>query len=152
MKKIVKMLVVMTFIATLVSCMETFNATETLQVDENRNAIYQEIISNPIQFTNFISESQKSEEAKKILIKSNIVKMEPGDIKMIMDKNPEMIQMMQSERLDQMMASKEGCKLLMDEIYKNKIMKKEMEAKMLQMMDENPEMIKKIKGKIKNIR
>ena len=59
MKTIVKILLVIVLIGTAVSCKTTFNATETMQVDENRNAIYQEIISNPIQFTNFISEAQK---------------------------------------------------------------------------------------------
>jgi hypothetical protein len=149
MKTIVKTLLIMAFIFTMVSCMETFNATETLQVDENRNAIYQEIISNPIQFTNFVSAAQKSEESKKILMKSHIVKMQ-SHMQMMMDKNTEMMQMMESKILGKMMASEEGCKLLMDEIYKNKRMKKEVEAKILQIMDENPEMMEKIKVKMKN--
>jgi hypothetical protein len=158
MKTIVKTLIVMALIGTVISCKTTFNATETLQVDENRNAIYQEIISNPVQFTNFISEAQKSEEAKKILMKAQMEKMESGDMKMMMEKNPEMkakmqshmqmmmeknpemMQKMQSKMLDKMMESEEGRKMLMDEIHKNKMMKKEMKAKMMQMMDENPEM------------
>jgi hypothetical protein len=145
MKTIVKTLMIMAFIATVVGCMGTFNDTETLQVDKDRNAIYQEIISNPIEFTNFISATQKNVESKKILMKSRIVKMQ-SHMKMMMDKNTEMTQMMESKILSKMMASKEGCKLLMDEIYKNKMMRKEVEAKMLQIMDENPEMMKKIKG------
>jgi len=179
----VKLLLAIGLVGTMVSCKSTFNATETLQVDENRNAIYQEIISNPIQFSNFISEAQKSEEAKKILMKAHMEKMESGDMKMMMDKNPEMkakmqshmqmmmeknpemMQKMQSKMLDKMMESEEGRKMLMDEIHKNKMMKKEMKARMMQMMDEspemmeemmqkmmekNPEMMKKMKGKMKN--
>ena len=158
MKTIVKTLMVMTLIGTVVSCKTTFNANETLQVDENRNAIYQEIISNPIQFTNFISEAQKNEAAKNILMKAQMEQMESGDMKMMMDKkpemkakmqshmqmmmdkNPEMMQKMQSKTLDKMMGSEEGRKMLMDEIHKNKMMKKEIKARMMQMMDENPEM------------
>lgn len=179
MKTIVKTLLVITLIGTVVSCKSAFNATETMQVDENRSAIYQEIISNPIQFTNFISEAEKSEEAKKILMKAHMEKMESGDMKMMMDKNPEMkakmqshmqmmmeknpemMQKMQSKMLNKMMESEEGRKMLMDEIHKNKMMKKEMKTKMMQMMDENPEMMeemmqkkpemmKKMKGEMKN--
>ena len=166
MKTIVKILLVIVLIGTAVSCKTTFNATETLQVDENRNAIYQEIISNPIQFTNFISEAQKSEEAKKLLMKAHMEKMESGDMKMMMEKNPEMKekmeshmqmmmeknpemkQKMQSKMLDKMMASEEGRKMLMDEIHKNDMMKKDMKAKMMKMMDENPEMMEEMMKKM----
>ncbi len=154
----VKILMVIGLVGTMISCKSTFNATETLQVEENKNAIYQEIISNPIQLTNFISEAQKNEEAKKILMKAHMEQMESGNMKMMMEKNPEMkekmqshmqmmmeknpemMQKMQSKMLDKMMESEKGRKMLMDEIHKNKMMKKEMKGKMMQMMDENPEM------------
>src|SRR5680860_3313 len=61
MKTIVKTLMAIGLVGTLASCKSTFNATETLQDEESRNAIYQEIISKPVQFTNFISEAQKNE-------------------------------------------------------------------------------------------
>jgi hypothetical protein len=165
MKTIVKTLLVIVLIGTVVSCKSAFNATETLQVDENRNAIYQEIISDPIQFTNFISEAQKSEATKKILMKAHMEQMESGNMKMMMDKNsemkskmeshmqmmmeknPEMMQKMQSKMLNKMMESEEGRKMLMDEIHKNKMMKKGMQAKMMQMMDENPEMMEEMMKK-----
>ncbi len=79
-------------VGTIISCKSTFNATETMQVEENRNAIYQEIISNPVQFTNFIRKAQKNDEAKKIMMKDQ---MESGNMKMMMDKNPEMKEKMQ---------------------------------------------------------
>lgn len=164
MKTVVKTLMVFALIGTLVGCKSTFNATETMQVDENRNAIYQEIISNPVQFNNFISEAQKNEEAKKMLMKAHMEQMESGDMKMdknpemkekmqthmqmMMEKNPEMMEKMQSKMLDKMMASEEGRNMLMDEIHKNKIMKKEMKAKMMQMMDENPEMMEEMMQKM----
>jgi hypothetical protein len=168
----VKLLLAIGLVGTMVSCKSTFNATETLQADENRNAIYQEIISNPVQFTNFIGEAQKNEVAKKMLMKAQMEQMESGDMnmmmeknpemktkmeshmQMMMDKNPEMMQKMQSKMLDKMTASEEGRNMLMDQIHKNKMMKKEMKAKMMQMMEESPEMMeemmKKMKGKMKN--
>ena len=91
MKTIVKTLLVIALFGTVVSCKSAFNATETLQVDENRNAIYQEIISNPIQFGNFISEAEKSKEAKKILMKAHMEQMESGDMKMMMKHNQRLI-------------------------------------------------------------
>jgi len=179
MKTTVKILMTIGLVGTMLSCKSSFNATETMQVTENRNAIYQEIIENPVQLTNFISEAQKNEEAKKILMKAHIEQMESGNMKMMMDKNPEMkekmqsnmqkmmdqnpemMQKMQSKMLDKMMESEKGRKMLMDDIHNNKTMKKEMKAKMMQMMDENPEMMqkmmkknpemmKKMKGKMKN--
>jgi hypothetical protein len=172
MKTTVRILMLIGLVGTMISCKSTFNATETLQVEQNRKAIYQEIISNPIHFTSFISEAEKSEEAKKILMKAHMEQMESGKMKIMMDKNPEMkekmqshmqmmmeknpekMQKMQSKMLDKMMESEKGRKMLMDEIHNNKMMKKEMKAKMMQMMDENPEMMdemmKKMKGKMKN--
>ena len=162
----VKILMAIGLVGTLVSCKSTFNATETLQVEENRNAIYQEIISNPIQFTNFINEAQKSEDAKKIMMQSHMQMMESGNMKMMMEKNPEMkekmqshmqmmmeknpemMQKMQSKMLDKMMGSEKGRKMMMDEMHNNKMMKTEMKAKMMEMMNENPEMMEKMMQKM----
>jgi hypothetical protein len=166
MKTIVKTLMIIGVVGTLASCKSTFNATETLSVEENRQAVYQEIISNPVQFTDFISEAQKNEEAKKILMKAHMEQMETGNMKMMMDQNPEMkekmqshmqkmmennpemMQKMQSKMLDKMTESAKGRKMLMDEIHNNKMMKKEMKASMMQMMDENPEMTEEMMKKM----
>jgi hypothetical protein len=131
----------------MLSCKSTFNATETLQVEQNKNAIYQEIISNPVQFTNFISEAQKNEEAKKIMMKAHMEQMESGNMNMMMEKNSEMKEKMQSKMLDKMMESEKGREMLMDEIHNNEMMKKEMKAKMMQMMNENPEMMEEMMDK-----
>jgi hypothetical protein len=162
----VKILMVIGLVGTMISCKSTFNATETLQVEQNRNAIYQEIISNPIQFTNFIGEAQKSEAAKKLMMKAHMEKMESGDMKMMMEKNPEMkekmqshmqkmmednpemMQKMQSKMLDKIMENEDSRKMLMDKIHNNEKMKKEMKAKMMKMMDENPEMMEEMKQKM----
>ncbi|MEO7265092.1 MAG: hypothetical protein ABIW38_09280 [Ferruginibacter sp.] len=124
MKTTVKILITVGLVGTMLSCKTTFDATKTLQVEENRNAIYKEIISDPVQLTNFISEAQKNDEAKKIMMKAHMEQMESGNMKMMMDKNPamkekmqshmqmmmdknpEMMQMMQSKMLDKMMMNK----------------------------------------------
>ncbi|WP_223248933.1 hypothetical protein [Leeuwenhoekiella nanhaiensis] len=167
MKTKTTVLIAITFIGTLVSCKSTFNATETLRVEENRNAIYQEIISNPVQFTNFISEARKNEEAKKILMKGHMEQMESENMKMMMeknpdmkekmqshmkkmmDKNPEMMQKMQSKMLEKMMENEKGRKMLMEKIHNNEMMKKEMKKRMKKMMDENPDMMEKMMQKKK---
>ena len=165
MKTTVKILMAAGLVGTMLSCKTTFNATETLQVEQNRNAIYKEIISNPVQLTNFITEAQKNEEAKKILMKAHMEQMESGNMKMMMDKNPEMkekmeshmqmmmeknpemMQKMQSKMVDKMMDSEMGRKMLMDKIHANNTMKKEMKEKMMQMMKESPGMMEEMMDK-----
>lgn len=162
MKTTVKILMAISLLGTMMSCKTTFNATETLQVEQNRNAIYKEIISNPVQLSNFINEAQKNEEAKKLLMKVQMEQMESGNMKMMMDKNPEMkekmqshmqmmmdknpemMQKMQSKMLDKMMESEMGRKMLMEKIHSNNMMKKEM----MQMMDENPDMMEEMTQKM----
>jgi len=166
MKTTVKILMTVGLVGTMLSCKSTFNATETLQVEENRNAVYQEIISNPNQFSEFIDLAQQDEGARKIMMQQHMQKMESGSMKMMMEKNPEMkekmqshmqmmmeknpemMQKMQSKMLDKMMEGKKGRKMLMDEIHSNKMMKKEMKAKMMQMMNENPEMMEEMMQKM----
>jgi len=123
MKTTVKLLMVIGILGTVISCKSTFNASETMRVEKNRNAIYQEIISNPVQFTNFISEARKNEDAKKIMMKTHMEQMESGNMKMMMDKNPEMNEKMQAH-MQQMME-------------KNPEMKKKMHSKMLDKMMES---------------
>ena len=51
MKTILKVTFLVGTIATFISCNATFNASEAMETQQNRNAVYQEIISNPAQFT-----------------------------------------------------------------------------------------------------
>ena len=166
MKTTVKILMSIVLIGTMVGCKSTFNAAETMQVEENKNAIYQEIISNPVQFTNFLSEARKNEEAKKILMKSHMEQMESGNMKAMMDKNPEMKEKMQShmqkmmeknpemkekmqsKMLDRMMESEKGRKMLMEKMHNNEMMKKQMKERMKNMMDENPDMMEEMMQKM----
>jgi hypothetical protein len=166
MKTTVKILMAISLMGTMISCKTTFNATKTMQVEENRNAIYKEIISDPVQLTNFMIEAQKNEEAKKILMKAHMEQMESGNMKMMMDKNPEMkekmqshmqmmmdkdpemMQKMQSKMLDKMMESEMGRKILMDKIHTNNTMNKEMKEKMMQTMKDNPKMMEEMMQKM----
>jgi hypothetical protein len=166
MKVTVKILMMVGLVGTMLSCKSSFNATETMQVEQNRSAIYQEIISNPVQLTNLLSEAQKNEEAKKMLMKAHMEQMESGNMKMMMEKNPEMkekmqshmqkmmeknpemMENMQSKMLAKMMESEKGRKMLMDEIHNNEMMKKEMKPKMMEMMNDNPEMMEEMMQKM----
>jgi hypothetical protein len=166
MKTIVKILMVIGAVGTMVSCKSTFNATETMETQANRNAVYQEIISNPSQFSEFVDLAQQDEGARKIMMQNHMQMMESGNMKMMMEKNPEMkekmqshmqmmmeknpemMQKMQTKMLDKLMENEMGRKMLMDEIHNNEMMKKEMKVKMMQMMDEHPEMMEDMMQKM----
>ena len=121
-------------VGTMLSCKTTFNASKTLQVEENRQALYQEIITNPTQLTNFIGEAQKNEDAKKIMMKAHMEQMESGNMKMMMDKNPEMKEKMEAHM-----------QMMMD---KNPEMMQKMQAHMQMMIEKNPEMMQKMQSKM----
>jgi hypothetical protein len=166
MKTIVKTVLVILTVGSMISCKSTFNATETMGVQGNRTAVYQEIISNPSQLSEFIELAQKDEGAKMIMVQNHMQMMESGNMKMMMEKNPEMKQKMkmhmdkmmeenpemkekmQTKMLDKMMETPEGRKMLMQKMHENKEMKGEMKEKMKEnpeMMEKNPEMMKKMK-------
>ena len=89
MKLIVKTLLIIVVVGTMVSCKSTFNGTETMEVQDNRNALYQEIISNPSQFNELIGLAQQDEVARKIMMQSHMQMMESGKMKAMMENNPE---------------------------------------------------------------
>ncbi len=67
-----------------------------METQENRNAIYQEIVSNPDRFTEFIDLAQQNEGAQKLLMQKHMQMMESDDMTMMMGNNPEMKEKMQS--------------------------------------------------------
>ncbi len=165
MKTIVKTLLIIGVIGSLVSCKSTFNAAETMEVQDNRNALYQEIISNPNQFNEFIDLAQQDEVARKIMMQNHMQMMESGKMKAMMENNPEMKQKMKSHMqkmmeenpemkdkmqtmmLDKMLESPEGRKMLMQKMHENKEMQGEMKDKMKEEMMGNPEMKDKMKDR-----
>lgn len=162
MKTIVKTLLIIIAVGTLVSCKSTFNAAETMEVQDNRNALYQEIISNPSQFSEFIDLAQQNEGAQKIMMQNHMQMMESGKMKTMMEKNPEMKQKMKSQMqkmmeenpemkekmqtmmLDKMLENPEGRKMLMQKMHENKEMQGEMKEKMMEKMKENPAMMEEM--------
>ena len=163
MKTIKKTLLIIVAIGTLISCKSTFNAAETMEVQGNRNALYQEIISNPSQFSEFIDLAQQNEEAQKIMMQNHMQMMESGKMKTMMEKkpemkqkmkshiekmmeeNPEMKEKMQAKMLDKMLESPEGRKMLMQKMHENK----EMQGEMKEKMKENPAMMEEMMAKMK---
>ncbi|MDX1828856.1 MAG: hypothetical protein R3342_04840 [Lutibacter sp.] len=160
MKTIVKTLLIIGVIGSLVSCKSTFNASETLGKQENRNAVYQEIISNPSQFSEFIDLAQQDDGARKIMMKKHMQMMEPGKMKAMMksnpemkekmkshmqkmmEENPEMKEKMQTMMLDKMLKNPEGRKMLMQKMKEN--------PKMMEAMMKNPKMKEKMMEEMKN--
>lgn len=165
MKTIVKTLLMFSVIGSLVSCKSTFNAYETMENQENRNALYQEIISNQNQFSEFIDLAQQNEGAQKIMMQNHMQMMESGKMKTMMEKNPEMKQKMEShmqkmmenpemkekmqtKMLDKMSGSSEGRKMMIQKMNENKEMQREMKEKMIQNMKENPAMMEEMLDKM----
>ena len=168
MKTIVKTVLLIITVGSMISCKSTFNASETMGVQGNRTAVYQEIISSPSQFSEFIELAQKDEGAKMIMMQKHMQMMESGSMKMMMEKNPEMKQKMkthmekmmadnsemkekmQTKMLDKMMESSEGRMMLMQKMHENKAMQGEMKENpammemMMKKMQENPDMMKKM--------
>lgn len=166
MNTIIKTLLIIGVFGSLLSCKSSFNVSETMETQENRNSIYQEIVSNPDRFNEFIDLAQQNEGAQKLLMQKHMQMMESGDMEMMMgnnpemkekmqshmqkmmEKNPEMMQKMQAKMLEKTMESERGRKMLMDKIHNNKMMKKSMKERMMKMMDENPEMMEEMMQKM----
>jgi hypothetical protein len=161
MKTIGKIVLIIGVIGSLVSCKSTFNASETMEKQENRTAVYQEIISSPSQFNEFIGLAQQDEVTGKILMQNHMQMMETGKMKTMMEsnpemkekmhshmqkmmgENPEMKEKMQTMMVDKMLKDPEGRKMLMQKMHGNK-------ETMMETMMENPEMKEKMMAKMKD--
>ena len=76
-------------IATLLlisSCKSTFNASETLQNDENRKELYQNVISDPVKFSEFLEVASSNKAAQMLLMKNHMKMMENGKMMEMMKK------------------------------------------------------------------
>lgn len=147
MKTIVKTLMIIVAVGTLVSCKSTFNASEAMDVPDNRNAVYQEIISNPNQFNEFIDLAQQDEGARKLMMQSHMQMMESGKMKAMMQKNPGMKKKMKSH-MEKMMDDPE-MKEMMGKMMKKKMkenpeMKEKMMHEMMHSMENDPGFRKKM--------
>ena len=166
MKTIVKTLMIIVAVGTLISCKSTFNASEAMDVPDNRNAVYQEIISNPNQFNEFIDLAQQDEGARKLMMQSHMQMMESGKMKAMMQKNPGMKEKMKShmeKMMDDPEMKEKMHKMMQERLDRNPEMKKKMHSKMksnpemaekmmdkmIQFLHENPELMEKMKAKMK---
>ena len=90
MRTISKTLMIIGIIGAFVSCKSSFDATETMELQNNREAVYQEMISNPGQLNEFIELAQQDEEARRIMMQSQMQMMESARMKEMMKNNPDM--------------------------------------------------------------
>jgi hypothetical protein len=153
------------------SCKSTFNASETLQNDENRNELYQNVISDPIKFSEFLEVASNNKDAQMLLMKNHMKMMEDGKMKEmikenpemkekmekkmqeIMENNPEMQKKMQEKMRKKMMDDPTEGEAMMVKMHRkmkaNPGMMEKMMDKMIMMMHENPEMMEMMKKKMK---
>lgn len=162
MSAILKILMLVGIMSVFVGCKSTFDATETMKIPENREAVYEEIISNPGQLNEFIELAQQNETARKVLMHSHMQMMESGKMMEVMKNNPEikekmkthmqkmmeenseMKEKMQSMIIEKMLKSEEGRKMLMEKIHENPEIKKEM----IEKMNENAAMMEEMLAKM----
>src|SRR3972149_8521448 len=114
-------------IATLLlisSCKSTFNASETLQNDENRKELYQNVISDPVKFSEFLEVASSNKAAQMLLMKNHMKMMENGKMMEMMKENPEMKEKME--------------KKMQEKMENNPEMQKKMQEKMRKKMMEDP--------------
>lgn len=64
MKTISKTLMIIGIVGAVISCKSSFNAAETMELQNNREAVYKEIISNPGQLNKFIELAEHYEEER----------------------------------------------------------------------------------------
>ncbi|SDG45917.1 hypothetical protein SAMN04488027_10231 [Psychroflexus sediminis] len=152
MKTISRTLMIIGIMGAFVSCKSSFDAAETMELQNNRQAVYQEIISNPEHMTEFTQMAEQDQDARKIMMQSHMEMMESGKLMEMMKNNPEMIEQMKenmqnmmqnnpemmenmrSKMTEKMMKSAEGRKKLMEAMQENPEMKKAMMQEMMQNM------------------
>ena len=157
MKNILKLSMIATLLLLIVSCKSTFNASETLQNDENRKQLYQNIISDPVKFSEFLEVASSNKAAQMLLMKNHMKMMENGKMMEMMKENPEMKEKMEKKMQEKMrkkmMDDPAEREAMMDKMHskmkENPEMMEKMVDKMIMMMHENPKMMEMMKKKMK---
>lgn len=145
---IMKNFLIFLAIATLLltaSCKSTFSASKTLQNDENRKELYQNIISDSIKLTEFLEVAGGNKEAQMLLMKNHMKMMEDDKMMEKMQKNPEMKKKMAQKMQKMMEKNPEMKKMMMMKMMEKMHENPEMMNKMMEKMHENPEMMQKMK-------
>lgn len=151
MKNFLIFLVIATLLLT-VSCKSTFNASETLQNDENRKELYQNIISDPVKFNEFLEIAGSNKDAQMLMMKNHMKMMEDGKMMEMMKKNPEMKEKMEKMMQEKMENNPEMQKKMQEKMRKKMMEDPEEKEAMMEMMKkkmkENPEMMEKMMDKM----
>ena len=142
MRTISKTLMLIGIIGAALSCKSTFNATEAMESQNNREAVYQEIISNPGQMNEFIELAQQDDQARRIMMQSHMQMMESGKMKETMKNNPDMKKKMMPHMQKMMEENLEMMEEMMDKMMDNPERMKKMMKKMQEkgMMEKKPMM------------
>jgi len=166
MRTISKTLMIIGIMGAFVSCKSSFDATETMELRDNREAVYQEIISNPAQLNEFMELALQDDGARMTIMKNHIQMMESAEMKGMMQSNPDMKEMMRSHMqkmmeenpemrekmhslmMEKMMNNPDGRKMLMKKMDDHMEMKKEMMGMVMEKLMSNPEMKEKMMKKM----
>lgn len=138
-------------IATLLlttACQSTFSASKTLQNDENRKALYQNVISDPIKFSEFLEVAGTNKAAQMMMMKNHMKMMEGGQMMEMMKENPEMKKKM-DKMMQEKMANDPEMKQKMEKMMQQKMENSlEMQEKMMKKMMDDPAMMDKMHSKM----
>ncbi|MDD4592885.1 MAG: hypothetical protein PHG06_21060, partial [Parabacteroides sp.] len=147
MRTSIKFLFATSLFILLLGCKTTFNAPSAMEAQQNRQEIYQEIVSNKTHLNELMEIVQNNDEAKMALMENHLKMMESGVMKEMMQ-NPQMKEKMMAHRQKMMQENPDMQKMMMQKMMENSEMRKKMMAqmqeKMKEKMDENPEMREKM--------
>jgi hypothetical protein len=171
MKNVFKLTLISAFGLLLTSCGAPRTAPEAMAENEFRNQVYREIANDQSKFMEFMQVVHNNDEAEKWLLKDHFDMMENGQMKKVMEKNPEMKEKMkkmmhekmendpemqkkmQDKMKSKMMADPEMKKAMMEKMHADMKANPEMAEKMMdhmiQFLHENPALMEKMKAKMK---
>lgn len=144
MKTISKTIMVIGIIGTFVSCKSSFDASETMDLQNNRKAVYQEIISNPEHMKEFTQMAEQDQGARRIMMQSHLQMMESGKIMEMMKNNPEMKEQMKENMQNMLQNNPEMMKKMQSKMTEKMMKSAEGRKKLMKAIKENPEMTKEM--------
>src|SRR5665811_1370173 len=125
MKNLLIFMIIATLLLT-VSCKSTFNASKTLQNDENRKELYQNIISDSAKFSEFLEVAGSNKNAQMLMMRNHLKMMEGGKMMEMMKDNPGMKNQMEKKMQEKMQENPEMMRNMMEKIQENPEMMKKM--------------------------
>jgi hypothetical protein len=125
-------------------CNASFNAAETLKKEDDRRALFHEIVSNQQRFEELLDVAGSNEAAKKTLMQAHMRSMKEMEMEKVMRENPEMGQKMMQKMMDNQEMRQKMLAKLQEKMQDNPGLRMQMMKNMHDMMQKNPEMMKEM--------